>query len=83
MDSQSGSDLDGDATTMPADAPETADPSAPMLFRMPLRAPAVSKSRAWRSRAGKADDSTPGTNSAVRTFNVNMMSGCRDDFVIL
>jgi glucoamylase len=32
--SQSGSDLDGDATTTPADAPETADPSAPMLFRL-------------------------------------------------
>lgn len=35
---QFGLDLDGDATTTPADAPGTAEPLAPMLFRIPWRA---------------------------------------------
>lgn len=35
---QSGSSLDGEATTTPEEAPETRLPSAPMLFKTPSRA---------------------------------------------
>jgi hypothetical protein len=42
MYSQSGSVFEGLATTKPAPAPGTLDPSGPMLFRAPCKAIALS-----------------------------------------
>lgn len=76
---QSGFDLDGDATTIPADAPEAPEPLGPMLLRTPLRATVFSDSMNplrvdCRRERGTAEDTAAGTSSAkVKILEPSMM----------